>query len=163
MTCDYCKKCDANPNYYPCCSNKCFDNYTNNDESWIKFADQMPKLKQEIEVKFEDESTYKAKLEYDSYPDRFFIQSEQGIANVKRCKYWRPIKEKRPDFSKLKKDDILLLKYRGCENTPDDIYPVRFSSMNDKGIFTYNSGNHVKDLIKKITRINLEEQTFEEI
>ena len=145
-------------------------------DEWISIQDRLPKLGERIEVetekplsimcatlkKFSFCQKYEPDHRYHRHDDSYvFYDRKWEIIN--HVTQWRPLQEKRPDFSKLKKDDILLIKYSECENTPDDIYPVRFSSMNDNCIFTYHSGNHVKDHIKKITRINLEKQTFEEI
>jgi hypothetical protein len=77
---------------------------------WIQFDDQMPKLNQEIEIKFNDEQIEKAIFKANRFKEYFVIEydSETGIkyANLNRCNYWRPIKEKRPDFKKIKYGDL---------------------------------------------------------
>lgn len=179
-----------------------------NNEGWISIIDKLPKIDQEVEVRYHNKITNDYVIEKSIFSNNCknnYYFAWVGISNIED---WRPIQEKRhdystsdftevkcikcnenygivygyltnqvkgfldslcvecrikrPDFGKLNRGDIVIIQYRHGTSS-DDFYPITFESMNDNSIFTRNSGNHVKKHIKKITRINIEEKTFEEI
>jgi len=129
-------------------------------EKWIKFEDEMPKLNQEIEIKFKRGKIEKSRVE------AVFLYIEDTYENIKTLQGWRPIKrEKRPDFGKLNIGDLIVINYNNGDKVTgfykkiDDRFIELKPFMNDteRNFISVHTG------IKKITRINTEDKTFEEI
>jgi len=140
------------------------------NDDWIKLEDAIPKLNQEVEVKFYDGDIEKAKLitDYNYFCTKSYLcleNPDKGIVNLRKVIGWRPIPEKRPDFRKLKEGDFIVFIFEetgteGCgyyDNYDSKIFHVsRLKNGYSKDAFE-------KSMIKKIIRINMEEHKFEEI
>ena len=119
---------------------------------WIRVEDRLPGIDTIVELKFNEygrEYQYSSKL--------------SSLVTLSHMTHWRPIPEKRPDFSRLRKGDIVVIEYSTHKKDVDGLYPIKIHSMNDIVIYSETSGNYLFEGIKKITRINLENETFEEI
>lgn len=140
---------------------------------WIKLKDKMPNLNQEIEVKSYDGITEKTILTIAPYGDGdtlFFKSSSfeyELTITVSEIEYWRPILEKKPDFSKLKENDLILFTYSGLKEEEnvgffhsmrEDIKIAREKSSDCPTLISYDPS-----AIKKIIRINPETGKVEEI
>jgi hypothetical protein len=135
------------------------------NEEWIKFEDEMPKLNQRVRLKFKNGSTYEAKLIISEDSLNFLVF--MGNVNVKQIVGWQHIKVKGPDFNKLKdKDFISFIINDGTVNVEGTGY---YHDYDDDVMHVYRLKNGYspnsfkKANIKKIIRIDLEENTFEEI
>ena len=138
-------------------------------DNWIKFEYEMPKLTQEVELIYKDGEIIKAKLLMSSCDGAscFLFDSEDKKDYIKPfyLKGWRPLPEKRPDFGKLREGNLIAISYYErnqiyvgfFNNYFDDDYIEISSHKNGSGI------TFCKKKINKITKINLEEQKFEEI
>jgi hypothetical protein len=146
----------------------------NNDE-WIKFEDAMPRLNQEIEIQFDDNRILKVHLvkeaDHKGWIINFVLFNDlKGEANLERVVGWRPLQEKKPDFSKLKEKDMLRLTLRFGKE--EEIF-IGFLVCMDENILTmspiftapypHNSFSYHKSTVKSIIRINPETKEFEEI
>ena len=133
------------------------------ENEWISIFDSLPNIGEEVEEMSVTDcvksSPRKVKLKVLSD----YIVWDTGYGYSSGTTHWRPIKEKRPDFSKLRDGDIIVLEYITHKKDVNRIYPIKVHSMNERVIFSETSGNFLFTGIKKITRINLEEQKFEEI
>lgn len=140
-------------------------------EAWIKLKDKMPNLHQEIEVKSYGGITEKTALVIGPYGDGdtlFFKSREcEYTLTVSEIEYWRPILERKPDFSKLKENDLILFTYSGLKeeetvgflhSMKESIKIAREKSSDCPTLVTYDPS-----AIKKIIRINPETKKFEEI
>ena len=100
--------------------------------------------------------------------------------NLKKGKvtHWRPLQKKKPDFWKLNEGDFLILEL--IKNNEIEVFPCFFDKIDhnfysskcsphdfyfyrSKGYGVGSSKSFGIGQIQKITRINLEKQTFEEI
>jgi hypothetical protein len=160
-----------------------------NDENkygWISVKDSLPKIGEDVEVTTGDIEVTTcgfpvvAKLLPEEKQWGFFKRTVYGFFKGKEeicVSHWRPIPEKRPDFSKLKKrpdfsklkiGDLiyiemnnLFINYNKCGYVKSvDNYSLITASYQD---LTEAKLSTQISRIKKITRINLENKTFEEI
>lgn len=151
------------------------------DKNWIKFEDEMPPLGKKIQVKTLGNLLIKAKfLQSLSSPDMFVLTPQEGKIlgfnfNLdSNPSHWRPIPDKKPDFQKLTPLDLLEVEYKYeeyekyhkvCGYFTKINYSQNYMRLDRAGSDSYCS-RYVRlylDSIKKITRINIENQTFEEI
>lgn len=142
------------------------------DEGWISVFDRLPKIGEEVEMvycikdpkKITPNDIYINHIWADDYSTyQWHLYKEKG----KIATHWRPLKEKRPDFGKLREGDIIYF----C--VEEIIICGMITFINEELleispiIKGYHYGGNVYDYmlnkIKKITRINIEKQTFEEI
>jgi len=134
------------------------------DEGWINCEEQLPKPGILVDILSFEFGFSKREAKLRILSDHIAWDTGNGYAcNIKK---WRPIPEKIPDFSKLNNGDFILIEYHDRK----EIYPVfleKFSSGYLKAKTASQSDFFIVDFavdcIKKITRINLKEKTFEEI
>ncbi len=147
-------------------------------DEWISIQDRLPKLGERIDVetekplsimcatlkKFSFCQKHEPDHRYHGHDDSyvFYDRKWEIINHVTR---WRPLQEKRPDFSKLNYGDLVAILYHERE----DLYVCFFKKLTEEFFIAacHESTGKTIDFpirnIKKITRINLEKQTFEEI
>jgi hypothetical protein len=133
------------------------------ENGWISVCESLPKTDSVVDIMVvgtSEEFTANFKNEKLCGADVFLFRKNYRVYDVVRWRY--PI-EKRPDFSKLMDGDFIIIEYPIRNDGNDGKYFVRFSSSNENVIFTKSSGNYLIEGIKKITRINIEKQIFEEI
>jgi hypothetical protein len=115
-------------------------------DEWIKITDSMPPIDKEISLKIES-------FAHDVV-------------------YWRYLTEKRPDFGKLNIGDKLIIEIMPNDSKGSKVieYFGYFQGISEANMFeiSINTYSFIGDCIsvsrvKKITRINIEKQTFEEI
>ena len=147
-------------------------------DNWISIEDNLPKIGHIIEIKTEkplsimnatftiinwcsENSNYHVNHKH---TDVFVFKGLIGdyINNVT---HWRPIQEKRPDFGKLKNGDLVIIENVDGFKQAGFFVKIFYS---DQFQMSYKSDQsnyfYVKfEKCKKITRINIEKQTFEEI
>lgn len=135
------------------------------EDEWIKVIERLPNINEEVEVYNVHNTIQKAKLMKAGF-------NYCWVPTVWYVEMWRHIQEKKPDFSKLNRGDLLLVHY-----PVEDLDEGRAISghlvAQDKDILwlsscysnyvTYSGHANRKINIKKIIRINIENQTFEEI
>jgi hypothetical protein len=149
-------------------------------KEWRNIRQELPKINQLVDVKFNHQwlhDTFIEKAKFSVSNEGFigFLNSKGLLYDIDRISGWRPIPEKRPDFSKLKEGDLIYidLNYANIEYIQnahfflrmdeDEIRTLVFhKSCHGKGCSLCHSGIGISG-IKKITRINIEEKTFEEI
>lgn len=135
---------------------------------WISVKESMPGLEKKVEIKFIDNEKENATLKEHIGGIGFFDDSHYSLLpfRLKQITHWRPIPEKRPDFSKLRNGDLIVIEYSERRES----YTF-FVSGFDKSHLNGMLGDHLSggeynfyvEDIKKITRINIENHTFEEI
>lgn len=139
---------------------------TMSDKGWISVKNKLPEINKTVEVIEEDAFScriVKARLMNNEIGNFSFYNFHEKINHPLK---WRPNPEKRPDFSKIKQGDLILV---DPKNTPvlvvgylNNIYD-KFLYLNMTSILSSKNYEILKEEIKKITRINLESKTFEEI
>lgn len=136
---------------------------------WISVFNRMPGINMQVEILFKDGKERKAGFDWSSHLKQFvFSDSSDLVYCSENITHWRPIPEKRPDFSKLKEGDFIILEteddtiYRAIflGNHKDWEYPVEIIYSDRIG---YTRRTIKLEIIKKVTRINTETKTFEEI
>lgn len=135
------------------------------ENEWISVEENLPPVNKTIEVK--DEGIFscriiKAKLLNNEIGNFSFYSFNEKIIHPI---YWRHLPEKRPDFSKLKRDDLVVIEYKNSNRIGfvGSIYERQILINSDSLFEDCASSVLDKDKIKKITRINLGKKTFEEI
>lgn len=136
------------------------------NEGWIRVSYELPRLNVGVEVKFRNNEVSTGKLIHSS--NHFFWSVD--CPHTLEVEAWRTIPEKCPDFRKLRDGDFIRIEYKNTDffmvgyivaDTRDDdsfsIHPANKEKYSER-CFT-----QFKEKIKKITRINIEEKTFEEI
>lgn len=154
-------------------------------DNWISIEDNLPKIGHIIEIKTEkplsimnatftiinwcsENSNYHVNHKH---TDVFVFKGLIGdyINNVT---HWRPIQEKRPDFGKLNIGDKLIIEIMPNDSKGSKVieYFGYFQGISEANMFeiSINTYSFIGDCIsvsrvKKITRINIDKQTFEEI
>ncbi|MGN6347061.1 MAG: hypothetical protein ACTHME_05100 [Candidatus Nitrosocosmicus sp.] len=145
----------------------------NEDSVWIDILKEIPEFDKDVELKvwydnFSRWLTIIGQLKFRNSQYGFYKNGEL-ILNVTN---WRKIPEKRPDFSNLKFRDFLMIDV--CIHKDLDIQIEKFSGffvdIKDGYLYICLRGCYFNDMIainlsqiKKITRINVENKTFEEI
>jgi hypothetical protein len=140
---------------------------------WINIRKELPKIDQLVEVKFyhpwlSDPFIEKAKFSVSNEGFIGFLNSNELLYDIDRISGWRPITEKLPDFSKLKEGDFLHVEWQNEKRILVSVSIGKFDEIDSCGFFIIKSSDccrfHIKiNDIKKITRINIEDKTFEEI
>lgn len=177
--CEYCHEIVPDGRLHDCGGNKgekTVSEETNEDE-WISFYEEMPQINKEIELKFyrghtpeKINATLKvlAMWTHGYFGFVYHDGNEEKELTLVPVESWRPIKEKRPDFGKLREGDLIIVEWKyeknnGINISAGFIYAINYYIE----ISTWKKGhdkNHIiKDCIKKITRIDLETREFEEI
>lgn len=127
------------------------------ENEWINVEDRLPGINTVVELKAKT-------LEKDGF-DFQYSAALSELKTIHHIKCWRHIQEKRPNFSKLRKDDFIQIE-RECKKWKMfGGFVYGFDSNGNLLIGTAKgswSRSTSLEYIKKITRINLEEQTFEE-
>ena len=146
------------------------------ETEWVKFGDELPKLGKTIEVLKDNGEligNIQGKICYNgSGIDFKSLDFIRESINIHRLSGWRYQSEKRPDFSKLQDGDLLVIEEENIRVGYFRKIEIEEEDDNDKSL--YIDLSQCKDVddggafiplykIKKITRINLEEKTFEEI
>jgi len=122
------------------------------ENEWVNADDMLPGLNQVADLR---------------YSDGVHVQGCLKHFTINGLIKWRYTTPKRPDFSKLKKGDLIFVstKCKAYEQVGFYCHPydqtIRLTEFKDLDSMVYQH-IEVKD-ITKITRINLEEKTFEEI
>jgi hypothetical protein len=148
------------------------ENESKDDEGWVTLSKQvkLPKTGEPIEIMFSDGKIKKSELFVSSYNDIIFLHTSSERPIIK----WRYPKELKPDFEKLKNGDFLIVSY---EDPEDKDFPVIMRCGYYFCLFDYKfvlnpDLPQIKNLqvrvyefnkVKKITRIDIEKQTCEEI
>jgi hypothetical protein len=154
---------------------------------WLTFKEGMPRLNQEVEVKFKDSEIKKLFLTLEEEPiyeicRLIFVSKDKSFtANLKQIESWRPIPEeteRKPDFGRLNQGDFILFEYDVRHDNPKLKYSkisgfVKKGFLESNGYLTiatelqycyfHDEVQYDKDKIIKITRINMETKEFEEI
>ncbi len=142
-------------------------------DGWINLTDAMPAVGQGVEVKMGAVS-FKVSLKISPILGLCFCD-DNNIYRIPEIEGWRPIKERKPDFGKLKKGDLIYLKTKEDEYSGfflkisicnySDVGEVKYINVKPAAIYTCLGSEQPIELsfIKKITRINIEDKTFEEI
>ncbi len=133
------------------------------ENEWVKIEDSLPKIGVNVQLKFTDMTESTGTLEYFKYKNGLSF----GCWNLSSITHWRYPTEKPLDFSKLKRGDLIIIENVDKSN---DVCAY-FKELIDSKIFvdpyreldSDHSFHRYKQTTKKITRINLEEQKFEEI
>lgn len=144
-----------------------------NDDGWISVYDALPGFGEEAEVLFRNKGIEKAKFRRTH--GGIEIHGRGTIFDENEMTHWRYPKERKPDFGKLVEGDLIIIEWSMRE-------PIFRTTDKGKacGFFNYFIDEELilrtdynrekcekdeirKDLITKITRINLDEKTFEEI
>jgi hypothetical protein len=137
---------------------------TKDDEGWISVNDSLPQFSKTIEILFKDKYTAEASLAM--VKDNISFLGKYGSVylpfNTPNITHWRPLKERKPDFSKLNKGDIIIVEYNIGEKNAG-IFEYEKMSTFGRIIYFKNGSQAIDCKIKKITRINLETKEFEEI
>lgn len=144
------------------------------DKSWISVHNSMPALNRLVEIKdmddgqkFAEFKVSRFKLSREDFNILYFLVDEDTLTDFSRVTHWRYPVEKKPDFGKLNNGDIVILKLTNDKYSTKIGYVYSISEMGICITNYKNIGNgnitHFFENIKKITRINLEKQTFEEI
>lgn len=141
-----------------------------NEDGWIRLSKQFPPLEEivELEINKDDKISkikgyFRLSVSVSGFESYIFVDQKHYEFSGTVVQ-WRPLKEKRPDFGKLRGGDKIFITY----DERDEIYGVTFKYMTDGYLRSKYHPNHdyidfCKDRIKKITRINLETREFEEI
>lgn len=141
-----------------------------NEDGWIRLSKQFPPLEEIVELEInKDDKISKIKgyfrlfVSVSGFESYIFVDQKHYEFSGTVVQ-WRPLKEKRPDFGKLRDGDKIFITY----DERDEIYGVTFKYMTDGYLRSKYHPNHdyidfCKDRIKKITRINLETREVEEI
>lgn len=132
-------------------------------DEWISVEEILPPMNIKIQLKrrrFCFKNDISEGIFIFNYEHSCYMFSDL-FGNQIHVTHWRQIKEKRPDFSKLKYGDILAVEFIDDNR----IIGSTFRGIReDIDIITLGGGaDHRISCIKKITRINLKEKTFEEI
>ncbi len=144
-------------------------------DEWISIEKNMPPINKKVEVLTYGDYKHEACLIYIS--DGFCLSKfEFKVGSASRATnitHWRHIQEKRPNFSKLREGDLIeiLIKDKYISAREPEVFLYHFSEINIDNIILFPvSYSHYKEYfnfpvcrIKKITRISIEKQTFEEI
>lgn len=145
------------------------------DEGWIKFENEMPTLRKTIEILYEEKVLEACFESYDLNSFAFYASDEENqsfIPDMKYVKGWRHIKEKLPDFGKLNIEDKIIINIISNDSKVSKVIEyfgyfqgISEANMLNISLSTYDFINDCISVskIKKITRINLQEKTFEEI
>jgi hypothetical protein len=136
------------------------------ENEWISIKEQLPPPEKKCLVGSENygvmselgEDVLCSLYNYRSQTHYF----EWGVNRI-GITHWKKLKEKRPDFSKLKEGDLIVIipkhhnKYFAgyIISLDDDSVQITIGNKDYQGFH--------ESFIKKITRINLEEKTFEDI
>lgn len=147
-------------------------------DNWTLFEDKLPELGKKIEISVEEVDEpigcYLLVFQSEGFVLTSSITSDDRFDPYTYRK-WRYKKENRPDFSKLRKGDFLVVYSKnetaGLFFVSQNAEYLRLKSINfkvdltdfQKAILSDYSTEVPKKLIKKITRINLKEQKFEKI
>jgi len=150
------------------------------ENEWVSIKDAMPAMKRSIDVRFrfgvDDYECRSGIFDYSSHISGFcFVDPKDKIIfNQGYITHWRYSVKKRPDFSKLKKGDAIIVDY--CVHTESKMIGffcgIHKESNGDSlicvstDLSNRSSGDVDKcflEYVKKITRINLDTQKFEEI
>lgn len=141
-------------------------------KGWVNVEDNLPPPEQEIEVRFYDDNKHdymimKSKLSRSSFNYYYFSSIGKYVVEE-----WRHIKKRKPDFNNLKKGDLIVVEWEN-DNKENGKQVGFFYKKEPPCIetfqFIYDDGTESRpeplniEVIKKITRINLETKTFEEI
>jgi hypothetical protein len=140
-----------------------------NENDWISVDDSLPGINKEVVFKFIDDQTCIGKIKRGSVNivnKLFACNSDDNLLALGNITHWRQIPEKLPDFSRLNNGDLIIIY---CKNNADSKVGiiVQFEDgclettryLDSRGQIINNAISE----IKKITRINLEDKTFEEI
>jgi len=136
------------------------------ENEWVSINDRLPRIGEEVSIvhKIINPESIGAFDIYKNYLMAYDDSTYQWHHNFLKgiVTYWRPIQEKRPDFSKLREGDLLRVFWDSNKSFGkfDEIDSFDFMIIDQSSCCKL----HIKiNDIKKITRINLEEQKFEEI
>lgn len=140
-----------------------------NEDEWIDINDQLPKIGELIEVVVPilyRQSIEKSIFTFNNNEYSFYFKSEYSEKPWHNIKKWRHIKEKRPDFGKLREGDFIAIETNNRICNMAVGFFCGFDIDGDLMIGIQKSNHHeaiYRSEIKKITRINLETREFEEI
>ena len=137
------------------------------ENDWISIEDSLPGLNRKVEIKMKDGNKYNSKIQTDNtYLGIIFSRLDRdGTCYAQNITHWRPIIEKRPDFSRLNERDLISVQSHSFHEYTGYLVHVydEFIRLNQEfHLIGFEVDIKIKN-IKKITRINLEEKTFEEI
>lgn len=136
---------------------------------WIRCDERLPKVNEKIFVGNKQEGCEVTEYGQNFLSSHYFASLHRNgyiwLYPMNGITHWRPIPEKRPDFSKLNNGDLIVVENNICG------YVISISKDLDTVTIGYiKSNDYMKHSFhceyfenKKITRINIEEQTFEEI
>jgi len=132
------------------------------ENEWVSINDRLPRIGEEVSIvhKIINPESIGAFDIYKNYLMAYDDSTYQWHHNFLKgiVTYWRPIQEKRPDFSKLNSGDLIQFELDNGEKVLGLLEKFKGSELILETSYGYGL-----DSIKKITRINLEEQKFEEI
>lgn len=140
------------------------------ENEWISTRDAMPGIGCVVKIMYQgDELT--SEFYYSNSKNKLvFYYNDHVHIDPENVSQWKKIPEKRPDFSKLKEGDLVILSTKKSDSF---IVGYIVEKTIDYDSFAINPCNKVhysgscytfrNNAITKITRINLEKQTFEEI
>lgn len=140
-------------------------------DEWISIEDSMPPINKNVEVLTTGNHKHEACLIYicDGFCLSKFEFKSGSSSRAINVTHWRPLPENKPDFGKLKEGDPLIVQFSYGLTTLLTFIKIDNAEYPFLGYFYSPSAHEVisarspLDEIKKITRINLEKQTFEEI
>lgn len=131
------------------------------DDVWISVSDSLPGVGETVELKLLDGRVCMVRFS-------FSIGVISTMRDVTHWKRFMVFPERRPDFSRLNINDLVSITFMGGGNICG--YIVKYKSDDQISIHPFEkqewSGScytNPKKIIKKITRINLDEKKFEEI
>lgn len=138
------------------------------ENEWVSVLDELPKIGKDILIKSLTRwnGEYTAQLNKESFCGTEVLIFRNGPWAYMPT-HWKYPVEKRPDFSKLRKGDLVILELDYDRDSKvgyvmylghDALSTTRYKFM--EGCSAIENAYFE---IKKITRINLEEKTFEEI
>lgn len=152
------------------------------DEKWVSVKDEMPGIGKKVQVTFSSGRYEELNFKIDDVGGLGFFDQNGTIYFSYKISHWRYPIDKRPDFSKCNDGDFVYIitnenkSYYGIiykasqlfEHSVDNAHTVSEVLLlgtehikNEAHLYAQN--RLFRENIKKITRINLEKNTFEEI
>src|SRR5688500_5705106 len=135
------------------------------DNEWVSVQESLPGIGKKVKVKNNLGVIVKAYIRINIEGEYEFVNEDGFVFYAVSVKEWQYIPEKRPDFSKLRNADFIFLEFKSGRKSSaffDCIAQEEYMILRVSTSSIATMEESLKE-IKKITRINLEEQTFEEI
>ena|ERR1700720_2753441 len=143
------------------------------DNSWISIHERLPEILKKAMVKTERPYSILSgylKVKTDNCcSERVYFEFEDINGNImNKITHWRYIEERKPDFSKLNEGDFIHIEYYKFKDIIFKEFGYLYKIVPDNALYiTSLEGSLglqiILENIKKITRIDIEKQTFEEI